>query len=806
MANEVVVTIRGKDETGGAFDSVTKRASGLKSALGSVATTAAGFLGAQVISKGFTAFTGGIGSAISGASDLNESLSKVRVVFGENAGAIESWASKASTSMGQSRQQALEAAGTFGNLFDALGLGSKDAANMSQSVVGLATDLSSFNNIGTDVALEKLRAGLVGEVEPLRTLGVNLNAAMVEAKAMEMGLADANGEISESAKVQARYALILEQTKNAQGDFARTSGGLANQQRILKASWTDLKAGIGQALLPVITSLVKVLAGEVVPAMNAAIEHTKTFAGVIKAALTGDVGKAAELFNRLPGPLQAVAMWLGQNEDAIRGVVSGAKDLVVGIAQTIKDFAVWTKEGGLLSTMLEGVRGVLAGVKLTAELLAPVVKDIVKFFQEHKTAAIALGVALGVVLAVLFPLPAAILAIVFAVGVLRKNWDEIRDKTIEVWNAINDAVGGTLNDLVEVFRAAFEVIRTDIETAFTLIRDVVKIVMAVVRGDWGAAWEGIKTLFVDIWNGIITAFAVRMDLLKAVAALAWDAIKLAARAAWDGLSAVVTTALGGVMNVVVYIGAAIVNWFKDLPTKIMDALGDLSDLLADVGIAIIQGLWDGMKEKWEEVKGWVSGLGGWIKDNKGPINVDLLLLYDNGRAVMQGFQDGMASKWGEIQNWISGMVSQMRAQVAEAQSAAWVGSGSMEAARDTGGGEGWVSGGSMERARDTARVGGRTRAEWKYIFGASGIPASEYNLKLREMFGYQQGALETAGGPAWLHPKEAVMPADMADMLRELLTLFRGQGQQAVGGTTVYADRVELHGSMDASAAAWGLT
>ena len=107
---------------------------------------------------------------------------------------------------------------------------------MSQGLVQLAADLASFNNIGVDEALLKLQSGLVGETEPLRALGVNLNAAAVQAEALKMGLAANVETLTAADMAQARYALILQQTTTAQGDLARTSDGWANQNRILQAT------------------------------------------------------------------------------------------------------------------------------------------------------------------------------------------------------------------------------------------------------------------------------------------------------------------------------------------------------------------------------------------------------------------------------------------------------------------------------------------------------------------------------------------------------------------------------------------
>lgn len=238
------------------------------------------------------------GASIKAASDMNESMSKVQVVFGDASESVLAWAEDSATAFGQSKQQALEAAGTFGNLFTSMGMGRKDAAAMSTELVQLASDLASFNNISPDEALIKLRAGLVGETEPLRTLGVNLTAVAVQAKAMKMGLADANGELSQSALVQARYALILEQTANAQGDFARTSEGMANQSRIARAQFQDLLAELGENILPM---AIKVLQG---------------------------LNKLLEFFSNLPEPVQNAILVLAAFVAALGPVISFLGTLV----------------------------------------------------------------------------------------------------------------------------------------------------------------------------------------------------------------------------------------------------------------------------------------------------------------------------------------------------------------------------------------------------------------------------------------------------------------------------------------------
>ena len=226
-------------------------------ALGDIGKIAGGIM----LSQGLLKLPGLVSGFVSGASDLNESLSKSQAVFGPFAKDFENFASSAATSLGTTKQKALEMGGTIGNLLTAMGLAVGPAEAMSKSILTLATDLGSFNNLGTEEVLEKLRAGLSGEAEPLKALGVAFSAASVEAKAAALGFKQVNGEFTEGQKIQARYALIMEQTKTAQGDFARTSGGLANQMKILKATLSDATTELGTALLPGIVAVANMITG-----------------------------------------------------------------------------------------------------------------------------------------------------------------------------------------------------------------------------------------------------------------------------------------------------------------------------------------------------------------------------------------------------------------------------------------------------------------------------------------------------------------------------------------------------------------
>ena len=155
-----------------------------------------------------------------------------------------------------SKQSALDAAAGFGVYANSAGLAGEKSANWSTNLVGLSSDLASFYNTTPEEAANAIQSALRGETEPMRKYGVMLDDTTMRQKAFDMGLINSTKEaLTPQNKVLVANRLILEKTKVAQGDFAKTSGGLANQQKIITATFENLKATIGTALLPVVTQL-----------------------------------------------------------------------------------------------------------------------------------------------------------------------------------------------------------------------------------------------------------------------------------------------------------------------------------------------------------------------------------------------------------------------------------------------------------------------------------------------------------------------------------------------------------------------
>lgn len=197
-------------------------------------------------------------AAVKLASDLQESSSKTDVVFGNMSASVKQFADDALNSYGLAEGTALEMASTFGAMATSMGLSQQQAASMSTSLTALAADMASFYNVSTEVAQTSLQGVFTGETEALKKFGIVMTQTNLEQFAAQQG--KVYSKMSEGEKVMTRYAYVMEATKDAQGDFARTSDGTANSFRVFQESLKELGAAFGEQILPVITPIIQALA------------------------------------------------------------------------------------------------------------------------------------------------------------------------------------------------------------------------------------------------------------------------------------------------------------------------------------------------------------------------------------------------------------------------------------------------------------------------------------------------------------------------------------------------------------------
>lgn len=310
------------------------------------------------------------------ASDYEENLNKIDVAFGKNADSVKTWAQTASQQFGLSQVQATEAASAFGALGKGIGLSDSEAATMATTLSGLSADLGSYFNVGVDESAKALEGIFTGESEALKKFGVVMTDTNLKQFAADQGLVWE--EMSQSEKTALRYSFVLDKTKDAQGDFARTSDGTANSLKQFQASLQDLGTSIGTVLLPMITPIIQKITELVLKfnELSPTAQKIITVIGIIVAAIGPLLIVIGSLISAV-GTIISVAPAVGAAFSAMLGpigliIAAIAAAIAIGIAiyknwDTIKAKAkaIW---GTIKATVTRIVTTIVSNV--TAKFVA----------------------------------------------------------------------------------------------------------------------------------------------------------------------------------------------------------------------------------------------------------------------------------------------------------------------------------------------------------------------------------------------------------------------------------------------------
>lgn len=480
---------------------------------------------------GLGAFALGAKGAIDAASDLNEEISKGQQIFGKQASAIEAFADTAATSLGQSKQQALAAASTFGIIAQGAGLSGKAATDFSKQFTTLASDLASFNNSTPQEAIDAIGAAMRGEAEPIRRFGVMLDDATLKAQAMKLGLIDnVKQALTPQQKALAASQAIMAQTGKAQGDFARTSQGAANQQRIMAAKTEDLKAKLGQQLLPV--------------------------------------------YIQLQSALSKTLDWMSRHESTVKKVAI----VVVGLAAAVIAVNAAMSVATAVTAAWNGVTAASAAVQraATAASLGTRIGLAALAVQTAVTSAVtkAAAAAQWLLNAAMSANPItlvviAIAALVAAFVLAWKNSETFRAIVTGAWNAIKAATVAVFNFIKGFITLVWNGIKAYFTTVFAIYRTI-----------FTTAWNVIKTVVGGAVNGIKAVITRVFSAVRATISTIFNGIKAVIGGIWRGITSIVT---GG--------ATAIYNAVKSIPGKI----GGLASSFGSVGKKLIDAFVNGLK-------------------------------------------------------------------------------------------------------------------------------------------------------------------------------------------------------------------
>ncbi len=209
------------------------------------------------------AVLGSLGLMIKKASDSQETFAKFGTVFESVFGRAEESAKNLAKNYGLSALASKDMLAATGDLLTGLGITSDKALDLSERTQQLSVDLASFTNFsgGAKGASEALTKAMLGERESVKSLGIVITEEMVKEELLSQGKKDLTGQALLQAKAEATLTIAISQSKNAIGDYARTSDSLANKMREMKARLEDTAVEIGSKLIPIVTQLATKITG-----------------------------------------------------------------------------------------------------------------------------------------------------------------------------------------------------------------------------------------------------------------------------------------------------------------------------------------------------------------------------------------------------------------------------------------------------------------------------------------------------------------------------------------------------------------
>ena len=449
---------------------------------------------------------------VQNASDLQEVQNVVDTVFGESSEAVNEFAKNAGVQFGMTELNAKKFAGTMGAMLDSMGVSEDATKDMSLSLVGLAGDMASFYNLEHDEVWQKIRAGISGETEPLKQLGINMSVANLEAYALSQGIETAYKEMTQAEQATLRYNYLMQATANAQGDFAKTSDSYANQQKIMSLQFENMATNIGTFLLPTLN--------EAMIAFNGMLSGEISMEQGVQRLTQIVVDLANAIIEKLPTLLSSGITML---ETIIQGFMSALPNLLPAITNLTTQLLGFIVNAlpliidagvGILLALVQGiVASIPTLVPAVVQAVMTIVENLIGNIDQIIDAGIQLltGLMDGLILAIPVLLEAVPVIIEKLLTAIINNLPKIIKSGFELLGKFQQGIYDAIPQLIQsIPKIIVSIVSALIQGIPQLIRAGGELLAGLFKGllNPQAIWNAVKGLFDGIVGGIKELFGI----------------------------------------------------------------------------------------------------------------------------------------------------------------------------------------------------------------------------------------------------------------------------------------------------------
>ncbi|MFM1524499.1 MULTISPECIES: phage tail tape measure protein [Helcococcus] len=529
---------------------------------------------------------------------------------------------------------------------DQFNLSNKDLSMVLDSVTKAGQD----TGVSVDSLFDKVTAG----APTLTNLGLSFEESVVLLSRFEQGGLDSSKMLGFMTKAQAVAAKDGKSLTTVLEEFSNKAKTSTDKTKLLEEANRLFGTKGGAVMLK-------------------AIQEGKLGLEDLSKVVENSAGSVSSTYENMQDPADKftiaqnnLKLALAEVGTTIQESLAPAINFVVDIIQKLVEwFTSLDENTKTIIVTVTGLVAVITSIILVVGLISSALTTLGPIIASVKAAFIGFGTSLSSLFTFVAanPIVLIIAAIVAAIVLIIKNWDAVKEKTIEVWNSIveflNPIISGIKDFIINVFNgikdvitsifngikiiitSVFEGIKTGITIYINAIKTIITSVFNIIKTIVTSIWNGIKLVITSVLEGIkigVTAYVNTIknvitsvfNIVKSIVSNIWNSIKSIITIVLEGIKTGVTTAINSVKNIItnVFNGikrtvSTIWNGIKTAITTPITAAKDAVKRIIDA----IKGLFN-FKFKWPKIPKPHFRLQGslnpirWVKEGLPKLNID----------------------------------------------------------------------------------------------------------------------------------------------------------------------------------------